>query len=41
MQHRFMDCLKTAAFPGQSPEEVDWVLHMVVVGGDPMGVGLR
>ncbi|KAJ2935294.1 hypothetical protein H1R20_g1800, partial [Candolleomyces eurysporus] len=40
MQRGFMDCLETAAFPGQSPEEVDRLLHMVVVGGGPTGVEL-
>ncbi|RXW11939.1 hypothetical protein EST38_g13916, partial [Candolleomyces aberdarensis] len=40
MQHGFIDCLETATFPGQSPEEVDHLLHMVVVGGGPTGVEL-
>ncbi|KAF8234522.1 FAD/NAD(P)-binding domain-containing protein [Tricholoma matsutake] len=40
MQRRFMDCMETAAFPGQSPEEIDRLLHMVVVGGGPTGVEL-
>ncbi|KAH6904262.1 NADH dehydrogenase [Coprinopsis sp. MPI-PUGE-AT-0042] len=40
MQRQFMDCVETAAFPGQSPEEVDRLLHMVVVGGGPTGVEL-
>ncbi|TFK24008.1 NADH dehydrogenase [Coprinopsis marcescibilis] len=40
MQREFMDCLETAAFPGQSPEEIDRLLHMVVVGGGPTGVEL-
>ncbi|KAJ2934436.1 hypothetical protein H1R20_g2665, partial [Candolleomyces eurysporus] len=40
MQRGFMDCLETAAFPGQLPEEVDRLLHMVVVGGGPTGVEL-
>lgn len=38
MQRRFMDCLETAAFPGQTPEEISRLLHMVVVGGGPTGV---
>ena len=33
-----MDCIETAAFPGQTPEEIDRLLHMVVVGGGPTGV---
>ncbi|KAI0696619.1 NADH dehydrogenase [Cytidiella melzeri] len=40
MQRRFMDCLESAAFPGQSQAEVDRLLHMVVVGGGPTGVEL-
>jgi NADH:ubiquinone reductase (non-electrogenic) len=32
--------LETAAFPGQLPEEIDRLLHMVVVGGGPTGVEL-
>ncbi|KAI8921506.1 pyridine nucleotide-disulfide oxidoreductase-domain-containing protein, partial [Entophlyctis helioformis] len=35
---RLMDCLETAAFPGQSEEEIRRILHMVVVGGGPTGV---
>ncbi|KZT71156.1 NDE2, mitochondrial external NADH dehydrogenase [Daedalea quercina L-15889] len=38
MQRRFLDCLETAAFPGQTPDEVSRLLHMVVVGGGPTGV---
>ncbi|KAI0027833.1 NADH dehydrogenase [Vararia minispora EC-137] len=38
MKRRFMDCIETAAFPGQSKEEIDRLLHMVVVGGGPTGV---
>ncbi|EPS94333.1 FAD/NAD-binding domain-containing protein [Fomitopsis schrenkii] len=38
MQRRFMDCVETAAFPGQTPEEISRLLHMVVVGGGPTGV---
>ena len=41
MQREFMDCLETAAFPGQSSAEIDRLLHMVVVGGGPTGVELR
>ncbi|EKM53103.1 uncharacterized protein PHACADRAFT_210820 [Phanerochaete carnosa HHB-10118-sp] len=40
MQRRFLDCVESAAFPGQSKEEVDRLLHMVVVGGGPTGVEL-
>ena len=29
MQRRFMDCVETAAFPGQATEEIDRLLHMV------------
>ena len=35
---RLMDTIESAAFPGQPPEEVDRLLHMVVVGGGPTGV---
>lgn len=35
---RIMDCVETAAFKDQSPEEVDRLMHMVVVGGGPTGV---
>ncbi|KAH9476014.1 External alternative NADH-ubiquinone oxidoreductase, mitochondrial [Psilocybe cubensis] len=40
MQREFMDCVETAAFPGQDSKEVDRLLHMVVVGGGPTGVEL-
>ncbi|KAI0748892.1 NADH dehydrogenase [Fomes fomentarius] len=40
MQRHFMDCLESAAFPGQSSEEIKRLLHMVVVGGGPTGVEL-
>ncbi|TFK95584.1 FAD/NAD-P-binding domain-containing protein [Pterulicium gracile] len=40
MQRRFMDCLETAAFPGQSKEEIERLLHVVVVGGGPTGIEL-
>jgi NADH:ubiquinone reductase (non-electrogenic) len=33
--------LESAAFPGQSQEEIDRLLHMVVVGGGPTGIELR
>ncbi|KAI7902252.1 uncharacterized protein BX663DRAFT_455897 [Cokeromyces recurvatus] len=35
---KLMDCIETAAFPGQSPEEIERLLHMVVVGGGPTGI---
>ncbi|KII85333.1 hypothetical protein PLICRDRAFT_44604 [Plicaturopsis crispa FD-325 SS-3] len=38
MQRQFMDCIESAAFPGQSTNEIDRLLHMVVVGGGPTGV---
>ena len=37
-QRRFKDCIETAAFPGQSEDEIDRLLHVVVVGGGPTGV---
>ncbi|PPQ70424.1 hypothetical protein CVT24_013174, partial [Panaeolus cyanescens] len=39
-QDKFMDCLESAAFPGQASSEVERLLHMVVVGGGPTGVEL-
>jgi len=38
MQRRFLDCLESAAFPGQSTQEINRLLHMVVVGGGPTGI---
>ncbi len=35
---KMMDCIETAAFPGQSTEEIERLLHMVVVGGGPTGI---
>ncbi|RUS35221.1 hypothetical protein BC938DRAFT_474072 [Jimgerdemannia flammicorona] len=35
---RLMDCIETAAFAGQPEEEIERLLHMVVVGGGPTGV---
>ncbi|KAK0186541.1 pyridine nucleotide-disulfide oxidoreductase-domain-containing protein [Armillaria mellea] len=40
MQKRVMECIETAAFPGQPSEEVERLLHMVVVGGGPTGIEL-
>jgi NADH:ubiquinone reductase (non-electrogenic) len=38
IRKKIMDCVETATFKDQSPEEVDRLLHMVVVGGGPTGV---
>ncbi|KAB5558716.1 hypothetical protein GE09DRAFT_1120447 [Coniochaeta sp. 2T2.1] len=38
IRKRIMDCVETATFKGQSPEEIERLLHMVVVGGGPTGV---
>lgn len=38
IRQRLMDCIETAAFPGQSEEEIDRLMHMVIVGGGPTGV---
>lgn len=38
IRKKIMDCVETAAFKGQSSEEVDRLMHMVVVGGGPTGV---
>ncbi|KAJ3054321.1 NADH:ubiquinone oxidoreductase, partial [Rhizophlyctis rosea] len=35
---RLMDCIETASFAGQTAEEIERLLHMVVVGGGPTGV---
>ncbi|WVR08497.1 hypothetical protein IAU60_005552 [Kwoniella sp. DSM 27419] len=35
---KLMDCIETAAFRGQPQEEIDRLMHMVVVGGGPTGV---
>ena len=35
---KVMDCIETAAFPGQASEEIERLLHMVVVGGGPTGI---
>ncbi|KDR70250.1 hypothetical protein GALMADRAFT_255137 [Galerina marginata CBS 339.88] len=39
-QSEFLDCVESAAFPGQNEKEIDRLLHMVVVGGGPTGVEL-
>merc|ERR1711981_840189 len=38
IRKRIMDCVETATFKDQTPEEVRRLLHMVVVGGGPTGV---
>ncbi|EKD20474.1 uncharacterized protein L3040_004239 [Drepanopeziza brunnea f. sp. 'multigermtubi'] len=38
IRKKIMDCVETATFKGQTPEEVERLLHMVVVGGGPTGV---
>ncbi|KKF92406.1 External alternative NADH-ubiquinone oxidoreductase mitochondrial [Ceratocystis platani] len=38
IRKRIMDCVETAAFKDQTPEEIERLLHMVVVGGGPTGV---
>lgn len=38
IRKKIMDCVETATFKGQSPEEIKRLLHMVVVGGGPTGV---
>ncbi|KAK1751860.1 putative external mitochondrial NADH-ubiquinone oxidoreductase 1 precursor [Echria macrotheca] len=38
IRKKIMDCVETAAFKDQKPEEIDRLLHMVVVGGGPTGV---
>lgn len=38
IRKQIMDCVETATFKDQSPEEIKRLLHMVVVGGGPTGV---
>ncbi|KAL2282808.1 hypothetical protein FJTKL_10417 [Diaporthe vaccinii] len=38
IRKKIMDCVETAAFKDQTPEEINRLLHMVVVGGGPTGV---
>lgn len=38
VRQKIMDCVESAAFPGQTQEEIDRLMHMVVVGGGPTGV---
>ncbi|KAL7422688.1 NADH:ubiquinone oxidoreductase [Cryptotrichosporon argae] len=35
---KLLDCIETAAFKDQPEEEIDRLMHMVVVGGGPTGV---
>ncbi|KZS89917.1 hypothetical protein SISNIDRAFT_488780 [Sistotremastrum niveocremeum HHB9708] len=39
-QGHLMACVESAAFSGQSEEEMDQLLYMVVVGGGPTGIEL-
>ncbi|KAM0249805.1 hypothetical protein ACHAP5_002674 [Fusarium lateritium] len=38
IRRKIMDCVERASFKGQSQEEIDRLMHMVVVGGGPTGV---
>lgn len=38
IRKRIMDCVETATFKDQTQDEVERLLHMVVVGGGPTGV---
>lgn len=38
IRKKIMDCVETAAFKDQSQEEIERLMHMVVVGGGPTGV---
>lgn len=38
IRNRIMDCVETAMIPGQPEEELERLLHFVVVGGGPSGV---
>lgn len=38
IRKKIMDCVETAAFKDQSSDEIDRLMHMVVVGGGPTGV---
>ncbi|EFX03867.1 alternative NADH-dehydrogenase [Grosmannia clavigera kw1407] len=38
IRKKIMDCVETAALKDQTSEEIDRLLHMVVVGGGPTGV---
>lgn len=38
IRKKIMDCVETAAFKDQSDDEINRLMHMVVVGGGPTGV---
>lgn len=38
IRKKIMDCVETAAFKDQTDEEINRLMHMVVVGGGPTGV---
>ncbi|KAF7555325.1 hypothetical protein G7046_g6576 [Stylonectria norvegica] len=38
IRKKIMDCVERAAFKDTAPEEIDRLMHMVVVGGGPTGV---
>ena len=38
IRNRVMDCFETASVPGQPEDEINRLLHFVVVGGGPAGV---
>ncbi|KAJ9116178.1 hypothetical protein QFC20_000858 [Naganishia adeliensis] len=38
IRRKLLDCIETASFTGQSEEEINRLMHMVVVGGGPTGV---
>lgn len=38
IRKKVMDCVESAAFKDQTPDEINRLLHMVVVGGGPTGV---
>lgn len=38
IRDRILDCMESACVPGQTKEEIERLLHFVVVGGGPSGV---
>ena len=38
IRRKLLDCIETAAFAGQTEDEIERLMHMVVVGGGPTGV---
>jgi NADH:ubiquinone reductase (non-electrogenic) len=38
IRDKILDCLETANIPGQPDDEIDRLLHFVVVGGGPSGI---